>query len=543
MTQLETSRTVVRHFRQVLLCPLQLMPIHEGSQVQNHWAALEGVEPWHELLDKFGGGGSFQERHYSEFVTFLPHVQRFLYGEGRSSRTPQEYRASPLRVFRRSDVTAVRITLNEGDAALEFLVSHVDLYFFFDIDLVLLSLEICADDLPLEQVQDVLYRFGRAYPAGWEESGQGVHCPFRSEWLGASGQVLATSDFERREAYLAFARQHRAPHIGAHWAFLLKPLMLDYEDQPGVIRYRQLEYHRLPTMAYVAVDRPQELTRAELVRLGLITAPGKPDALPFSSRYLADFERRYCYDRHWLSETGSPSRVMCCGQALVVVGEAGSSRFTDLERGGLARFRHQYFLLFLIAHFQKAALLMFSDRLVEALNKLEVHNANSVRRFKRTIRQNFEIFLRFTHRYWFHEVSNEAQCRALFGLCMTHLESQHLYTEVKDEIADMSQYLDSDSLRRQANTVVRLTVVTTFGLIGTLTTGFLGMNLLAAADSPFLQKMLYFVLSLIPITWVTLYSIVKSKRLSEFLEVLSDERVSAGGKLAAMVDVWRDKRG
>ena len=41
----------------------------------------------------------------------------------------------------------------------------------------------------------------------------------------------------------------------------------------------------------------------------------------------------------------------------------------------------------------------------------------------------------------------------------------------------MSDYLDSDALRRQANTVVRLTVVTIFGLIGTVVTGFLGMNL------------------------------------------------------------------
>ena len=43
----------------------------------------------------------------------------------------------------------------------------------------------------------------------------------------------------------------------------------------------------------------------------------------------------------------------------------------------------------------------------------------------------------------------------------------------------MNTYLDADSLRRQANTVVRLTVVTIFGLMGTVTTGFLGMNLLA----------------------------------------------------------------
>ena len=47
----------------------------------------------------------------------------------------------------------------------------------------------------------------------------------------------------------------------------------------------------------------------------------------------------------------------------------------------------------------------------------------------------------------------------------------------------MSDYLESDTLRRQANTVVRLTVVTAFGLIGTVATGFLGMNLLALADA------------------------------------------------------------
>lgn len=48
----------------------------------------------------------------------------------------------------------------------------------------------------------------------------------------------------------------------------------------------------------------------------------------------------------------------------------------------------------------------------------------------------------------------------------------------------MNNYLDSDSTRRQTNTVLRLTVVTILGLIGTVATGFLGMNLIAAADEP-----------------------------------------------------------
>jgi Mg2+ and Co2+ transporter CorA len=123
-----------------------------------------------------------------------------------------------------------------------------------------------------------------------------------------------------------------------------------------------------------------------------------------------------------------------------------------------------------------------------------------------------------------------------------HLETDDLYAEVRQEIQDMAHYLESDQLRRQADTVVRLTVVTTFGLIGTVATGFLGMNLIAAADNPFWTKALYFLLVFIPTTVLTLYTIVKSKRLAEFLEALSDERLTRQDKLNILVNVWKRRR-
>ena len=91
------SEKPVRHFRQILLWPIQLMPIREGAQIQKHWERLQAPDkdnPLRELADEFTGDPhQFQERHYSEFVTFLPSVQRFLYGEGKgaigtSSRSP-----------------------------------------------------------------------------------------------------------------------------------------------------------------------------------------------------------------------------------------------------------------------------------------------------------------------------------------------------------------------------------------------------------------------------------------------------------------------
>src|SRR4029453_15329225 len=152
--------------------------------------------------------------------------------------------------------------------------------------------------------------------------------------------------------------------------------------------------------------------------------------------------------------------------------------------GLLAQFRHQYFILFLIPHIHKATLLMLSDRMVSALNKLSIEDPDSVRRFKRTIRQLLEIFLRFTHRYWFHEVSDQAQAKELYRMKSNYLGTDRLYDEIRNEIEDMSNYLETDTFRRQANTVVRLTVVTVFGLIGTMTTGFFGMNIFGFGDMP-----------------------------------------------------------
>ena len=104
---------------------------------------------------------------------------------------------------------------------------------------------------------------------------------------------------------------------------------------------------------------------------------------------------------------------------------------------------------------------------------------------------------------------------------------------------DMNTYLDADSLRRQANTVVRLTVVTIFGLVGTVTTGFLGMNLLAMAERPLVERVLVFGVVFVATAWLTMYTIGKSKRLSDFLDVLSEEGLPWRTRLGALVRVWR----
>jgi hypothetical protein len=537
---------VVRHFRQIVLWPLQLMPIRDDLPIQKHcdFIQTQGFNNlWREVEDEFTGDPSqFQERHYSEFITFLPSVQRFLYGEG-TGRGPGINQESPIRVFRRTDVARVRMTYPDPRSVpVIFEVAHVDLYFFYDIDIVILAIEIVADDLPLDCVEDTMLRFARGYPTYWESDGHGGHCLKKVEWLARDGTVLACSDYEHREKYLSFACQYRAPCIASHWEFLFEPLVLHHSGKTGLIRYRQIESHLLPLMAYLAVDNPAELAREDFIRLGLAAAPDSSDSLPYSEQDLSDFEKRCFYDRYWRSKdpVRRGTRFICSGRVFTEVTDC-SDKLSATRKTGLEQFRHEYFMLFLISHFHKAAMLMLSDRLVDALNRLEPDNLESIRRFRHEIQQILGVFLRFTHRYWFQDVSEHTQVKELFRMTNKHLGTAQLYTEVREAIEDMSQYLDSDVLRRQGETMVRLTVVTTVGLIGMATTGFLGMNLIAEADGSFERKLVIFLSVLIPTIVITLYTILKSRRLSEFLEKVSDEHTLWGAKFSAFLDVWRAK--
>jgi hypothetical protein len=537
----------VHHFRQILIWPLQVMPIHEGAQIQEPWDVLlrtQDEHAWRELHDEFGcAPEDFKERHYSEFVTFLPYVRNFLYGEG--SRPHSAAAESPLRVFRRKDIAKVRITLPQPEHGVQMLeVAHVDLYFFYDVDIVLLVVEVFADDISLTRAQNILYRFGRAYPTFWAESSHGGHCMQSVEFLGHDGTLLAASDFDQKEKYLAFVGAHRAPYFASHWSWMLEPLVSDYSDREGMIRFRQIEYARMPVMAYLAMDKVRELTRADFVRLGLVTGPGESNVLPYSPRYMQDFEGRYCYDQFWNEDRpGNPgTRFMSCGHAFVMVGDAHDPFFSDPEAGLLGQFRHQYFILFIIPHIHKATLLMLSDRMVSALNKLRIDDTDSIRAFKRRIRQLLEIFLRFTHRYWFHEVSDQAQAKELYRMTSNYLGTDRLYTEIRDEIEDMSEYLETDTLRRQANTVVRLTVVTVFGLIGTVVTGIFGMNLFGFPEMPLVVQLALFGAIFAGVTWLLFYTLAKSKRLADFLDAISDERLPSRAKLDSLLDVWRERR-
>jgi hypothetical protein len=523
---------LVRNFRQIVLWPLQILCKGGAPRGEGYDAFVTKLAPdvWRLVEDEFGNPDiAFQERHYREFVAFLPPVQRFLYGDAPGPSHKLGPNEAPLRVYRRDDVARMRITLEPGAAPVECEVAHVDLYFFYDVDAVILVFEFFADALPLATVQDIIYRFGRAYPAGWSEAGDPLHCPALVEWLDRHGQVLAASDYGKKDEFLSFVGANRAPRFARHWDYLLRPLIPYASEESGPLRYRQIEYYRMPILSYLTLDSLTALGPADHVRLALAAAPGSGDALPYSERFLADFDRRHCYDRFYYNRQSpdeADTRFLSCGHACTVVSAGPPGFLLDGERGLLGQFRHQQFLLFLIAHLHKAALLMLSDRLVAATKLLDPGRRTRLKDFRQETFRLQESFLRFTQRYYFTEVSDQAHARDLFRLYRGHLGTDELYREVRSEIFDMVQYLDSNMLRRQSGSMHRLTTVTIIGLIGTTATGFLGMNLIAAADAPMATKAGYFLMAMVIFGVVTFATVTLSQRLTSFFDWLTGEKES-----------------
>lgn len=547
-----TDAPIARHFRQILLWPLQLIPLSTAAKpTQHHWEALTrpGSAPiWREVQDEFTGDPSdFQERHYREFVTFLPHVQRFLYGQGRSSSSAHAmgYGESPMRVYRRSDIKHIRLTFPDNEVLL-LTVQHIDLYFFYEVDVALLAFEYFADDVPLSRVKDIGYRFGRVFPARWNSEGVPDQCMRNIEWLGENGAVLMDSDLHQRQAFLSHACQHREARVARHWDYLLRPMVQHDSERAGEIRYRQLDYHHLPKLTYLAFDDPFALTREDFFRLGMALEPDTGSGLPHPRAWLEQFERDSCYDHYWdpeRRELRTSMRIVCTSRSMVMVGSARSASYVDADTGMLGQFRHQYFLLGMIAHFHHAAFLMLSDRMVLAVSRLNVDDAESMERFRLHIRSTTESFLRFNHRYWFHEVSKQLVAKDLFQLWRRQLNNEQLFQEVREEMLDMSQYLDTEASRRQNDVVLRLTVVTIVGLIGTIATGFLGMNLIDETAQPFGIKVLYFIGVLVPSIAVTVLTVVTSGRLAKLIDYMAaDDDFSVREKLKRFGRVLRVPR-
>lgn len=400
---------------------------------------------------------------YQARAYFHPFVQRFLYDTDR------------VRHFAREDVKSLEVdfyieeheTTTKRTFYLE--VKRCELV-LFQPDIGTLLLEASpTESFLLKDTQLLLDSLRRLYPPyldqdrrdpGFWQSG---HCPGevrllddRRATIGAPGVYFGKSRPGESEAPDFFAQYAKAfgkrtnglpVHfpLAAHWHALLDPFNTDSAGQCE-LSVHQFGDDRAPTMTYLAVTNPRDISDGDWMRLCFSDAPGD-STLPYAKRFMQDFEKTYCYDRYWYEgeaedSSYSPSRILNCGQSFTYVGAAKDTYFfVNQKNGAPPTFRDIYVTMGLIAHFQRAALLAASERLTELVRRnktgdeIIIPDRNEVREF-------YNHFVEFTQNFWFDEISPQVQGQELFDMWRKHLRIQELYDEVHQELKDLVAYAE-----------------------------------------------------------------------------------------------------
>ena len=131
-------------------------------------------------------------------------------------------------------------------------------------------------------------------------------------------------------------------------------------------------------------------------------------------------------------------RLTCSARGLTMVTGA-SPAAVDPERGLLSEFRRTVTSYCSSSCAStEPALLMQSDRLAVAVNALDITDRRSVGRFAQDMRLAMESFLRFTHRYWFHQASDQTQASEIFHMLTSKLGTERLYEDVRQARSRLS---------------------------------------------------------------------------------------------------------
>ncbi|MPN61666.1 hypothetical protein SDC9_209408 [bioreactor metagenome] len=86
-------------------------------------------------------------------------------------------------------------------------------------------------------------------------------------------------------------------------------------------------------------------------------------------------------------------------------------------------------------------------------------------------------------------------------------------------------------------------MITILGLIATVTTGYFGMNIIPFGEGSVGERIVHGAVATVVFVSLVLFAIARSKRLSDFLETLADERVPFGKKMTALGQVlWSGRR-
>ncbi|WP_298368775.1 hypothetical protein [Azospirillum sp.] len=419
-------------------------------------------------LDMADGG----QDEYQEYVYFHPFVRDFLFGKDEKSKE--------IRLFLCPDYVGLdaAFDLDADGFAVQFRVERANMY-LFDAGIAVLALEIVNDgdiivacrheSMQLKHAQIIQERLRRAYPPFWFSGGQAGLVAKSARWRRKDGQCSPEHAPLSQADMIDPTVKSGEPPLAGHWAALLKPLL-----SPDKIHIRQVVDERIPQMLYLRVDDPAAIARGDWVRLAMCDEVGDLP-LPYAEDFLADFEQRHCYDRHWIKDVngvlnvGAASRYLFSGYGFVAVGGESNWFFKNILP---THVRRHYFQLALLAQFE------FSF-LVSEIQRIKLDSSIDDRN------HSFERMMEFTEKYWFITISKQMQAKEMMDLWRKFLDTNSLYEQVLKKSHDLNQLSSAIEDRRASEATTRLTVAALLVAIPSLATGFLGINLLSFKDGKF----------------------------------------------------------
>lgn len=521
-------------FREILLVPFAIEPakqrdagVRSGRRLASALTA-QLVAPWEpvpwrwlHLPEDQGRNGEALAEAYAEFVYFEPYVQRFLFGP-RDEQVP-----APIRLWRRQDVGAIDLVVHGRHAAeplnFRLTVDRLNLY-VFDTGNAILAVELRFDPAVARSINalrpkrparermslaDALViheRIRRVFPPFFTPTSDGTGSylgapmfpvAFRPVARGAkpgSAADFSPEDAIRGTEVIQQVADRNVPPLHPAWLQLLSPLSIEGYERPGSVLLSQMGDDRAFAHLILGVDNAHDIERADWVRIAMADDPG--DGYPYAEDFLADFEQRHCYDRffqHGCADFSTRHLFSPYSYALVSScappDRLGRDEFRDTYSN---HGRRHYFQLALISYFQRTALLTLSERLSTALNLAGEDRAN----FYGACAAIEDDILRFTHRYWFEDISAQIQGQEIFDRFRDHLRTRALYDQITREvrqaneahsayeqaqIAHHQSRIAEEQLRIDRGTKM-LNRTVFVGLIASTATGFLGMNVFVAEN-------------------------------------------------------------
>lgn len=477
---------------------------------------------------------------YQETIFFHRFVQRFLYGEDRAPAAEGECVASPMRVFRRRDITRVTIELasvtsfetEERKRAEELwkaeisagrqpkvsAIGHISTreitlevetinFHLFDAGVAILAITLAAKRgldgflapivregegerrATFADLLDLVECFRRLYIPYWNTFavGESPHelslkhiaegVPATVTWTKDDGSVLKRQVVPSRED-VAKAFAHG----------------FDY-GVPELLPW-WMELLSGALVASAGGQTKDNVSRWRLVadeRTTTTTFISVPEAARLSEGAWA----RLCFcdkggddkpDGSGLftdfNQLHAYDRFTSLGTRYVMCGYNFACAVSESEGGSLAEItethmRRHYFQIMLISQFQAVALLAFSNWVSEAMKTYAKPKATEedTTELRRALHAIEREFQAFVHRYWFTNVSNQVQPTELYAKLRKLLQLDVWFEEVLTEMETSRVFLRDQDQERTARSAEQLSLLAGLGLLVALPASVLGMNM------------------------------------------------------------------